>query len=248
MVRNWRIFKSSVFFVLGFSIVFSIVGVLLQTILSNVSYSVQVWLGRLGGIVIITFGLFMLGLFNPAFLLREHKIKIKRRFSSDVNSFIFGAAFAVGWTPCVSAALGAVLALAAVQPSNAFLLLVAYTLGLGLPFLVVGFFADSAEEIIRKHTRFLQYAQYFFGVLLILLGIFVFVGQLSRVANFEFVVNTFSKLSTGINIGGEISSLTIINLAISFLAGLVSFLSPCVLPLLPAFLSYLSSMGLKDEE
>ncbi len=248
MARNWRIFTCSVFFVLGFSIIFSLVGVLLQTILSNVSYSVQIWLGRAGGIVIILFGLFMVGLFNPFFLLREHKIKVTKKFPPAINSFIFGAAFAVGWTPCVSAALGAVLALAAVQPSSAFLLLLAYTLGLGLPFLVVGFFADSAKEIIRKNARFLKYAQYFFGVVLMVLGILVFTGQLSRAANFEFIVNTFSKLNLGISIGGGISSLTIINVVISFVAGLVSFLSPCVLPLLPAFLSYLSSTVLKDEK
>lgn len=79
MKINWVIFKSSLFFVLGFSIIFSLVGILLQTILSNVSYSVQIWLGRIGGVIIIFFGLFMLGLFKPSFLLREHKINVKKK-------------------------------------------------------------------------------------------------------------------------------------------------------------------------
>jgi cytochrome c-type biogenesis protein len=105
--RDWSIFFSSVFFVLGFSLVFSLVGVLLQTVLSNVSYSVQEWLGRIGGIIIILFGFFMLGLLTPAFLKRSHKIMVKQRFRShSLTSFVFGAAFAVGWTPCVSVALG----------------------------------------------------------------------------------------------------------------------------------------------
>ena len=108
--RDWNVFLSSVFFVLGFSAVFSIVGVLLQTVLANVSQGVEMWLGRIGGVVIIFFGLFLLKLFTPKFLERDHKIAVKKRFHSYfLTSFIFGAAFAVGWTPCVSAALGAIL-------------------------------------------------------------------------------------------------------------------------------------------
>ena len=248
MPRDWRIFFSSVFFVLGFSIVFSILGILLQTFLSGISYSLQTWLGRIGGTIIILLGLFMLGLFNPYLLLKEHKIKVKRNFHPYINSFLFGTAFAVGWTPCVSAALGAILTLAAVQPSSAFLLLFAYTLGLGLPFLIVGLFTDRAKIIIQKNSRFLLYAQYFFGIILIILGILVFTSQLTRIANLEFVVEFFSKLNIGTAIGQNISSLTILNFGIAFLAGLISFLSPCVLPLLPAFLSYLSSIVVGSNE
>src|SRR3989344_6999210 len=100
-------FLASVFFVLGFSSVFSLVGVLLQTVLSNSAYTVQEWLGRTGGLIIIAFGLFTVGLWTPSFLAREHKFAVHSRFSSrHFTSFVFGAAFAVGWTPCVSAALG----------------------------------------------------------------------------------------------------------------------------------------------
>ena len=139
--RDRSIFLTSIFFVLGFSSVFSLVGVLLQTVLSSVSAEVQIWLGRLGGLVIILFGLFLLNLFTPSFLTREHTIAVKWRFrSSFVTAFVFGAAFAFGWTPCVSAALGAILALATTSASSAFLLLIAYTLGIGIPFLLVGLF------------------------------------------------------------------------------------------------------------
>src|SRR3990167_4510981 len=155
--RDWSVFFSSVFFVLGFSIVFSLVGVLLQTILSNVSYSVQEWLGRIGGAIIILFGFFLLGLFTPSFLKRDHKILVKRRFRSHyLTSFVFGAAFAVGWTPCVSAALGAILALATTSASSAFLLLFAYTLGIGIPFLLVGLFTNQAQTRSEEHTSELQ--------------------------------------------------------------------------------------------
>src|SRR3989338_7094961 len=130
--RDWRVFYCSVFFVLGFSLVFSIVGVLLQSALANISYELQKWLSRIGGAVIILFGLFLLGLLKIPFLEQEHKFHVKRKFGSAyLTSFVFGAAFAVGWTPCVGAVLGAVLTLAVTQPGTAFWLLIAYTLGLG---------------------------------------------------------------------------------------------------------------------
>ncbi len=227
--------------------VFSLLGVLLQTILANISLSVQVWLARVGGIVIIFFGLFLLGLITPAFLLKERKFEFKRHKSIFLTSFIFGAAFAVGWTPCVSAALGAILTLASTQASSAFLLLVAYTLGLGIPFLILGFFADSAKNFIVSSRRFLTYFQYFFGVVLIILGILVFTSQLSKVANLSVVSSFLASLNIGTTAGSDIASLTFFNLVISFLAGLSSFLSPCVLPLLPGFLSYLASTVVEEK-
>ena len=246
--RDWSIFFSSVFFVLGFSLVFSLVGVLLQTVLSSVSYSVQEWLGRICGVIIILFGFFLLGLFTPAFLLRDHKIMVTRRFRSHyLTSFVFGAAFAVGWTPCVSAALGAILALATTATSSAFLLLFAYTLGLGIPFLLVGLFTNQAQVLINRLGTKLQYFQYFFGIVLIALGVFVFTGTLSRVANLQFLTDILLSLNLVTSIGSGINSLTIFNFGVSFLAGVGSFLSPCILPLIPGFLSYLASTAVKTD-
>jgi len=246
--RDWSIFFSSVFFVLGFSLVFSLVGVLLQTVLSGVSYTVQEWLGRIGGVIIILFGFFLLGLFTPSFLRRDHKILVKRRFRSHyLTSFVFGAAFAVGWTPCVSVALGAILALSTTQASSAFLLLVAYTLGLGIPFLLVGFFTEQSQALINRLGKKLLYFQYFFGLILIALGVLVFTGTLSRIANLQFLTDILLSLNLVTSIGGGLDSLTIVNFSIAFLAGLGSFLSPCILPLIPGFLSYLASTAVKKE-
>ncbi len=244
--RDWSIFFSSVFFVLGFSVVFSLVGILLQTILAQASDSVEVWLGRIGGIIIILFGLFLLNLFTPAFLQQNHQFTVKRRFKSYyLTSFVFGAAFAVGWTPCVSAALGAILALASTQAASAFFLLVAYTLGIGIPFLLVGLFTNQAQAIINKAGKWLTYFQYVFGALLVLMGIFIFTGQLSKIADFEILTRVLTSLNIGTSVGGTISSLTIVNLAIAFFAGLGSFLSPCILPIIPGFLSYLAGTATK---
>jgi len=241
--KQWSIFVNSVFFVLGFSVIFSLVGVLLQSVLSSVSVTVQAWLGRIGGVVIILFGIYLLGLLRVGFLEREHKLKVKRKFrSSYVTSFVFGAAFAVGWTPCVGAILGAVLTLAITQPTGAFFLLLAYSLGLGIPFLLVGLFTTQAQGFINKAGKWLKYFNKIFGVVLIALGILVFTNQLSRVANFAFASDIFLKVDAS-GFGAGMS----LNLGIAFIAGIVSFLSPCVLPLIPAFLSYLASTVTKNE-
>lgn len=254
--KQWGIFVNSIFFVLGFGIIFSLVGVLLQSILSNFAYSVQNWLGYIGGTIIIFFGLYLLNMIKIGFLSREYKFKVKMRFRySYLTSFLFGAAFAVGWTPCVTAALGSILALASTQPSSAFVLLLAYTLGLGLPFLLVGLFTNQAQSIINRTGKWLKYIQYFFGVILIILGIFIFTNQLSRIANSEIATNFIIALNNkimavfGIHIAGsEIRSLNFVNWAIAFGAGLASFVSPCVLPIIPGFLSYLATTATKSME
>ena len=180
-----KIFLNSVSFVLGFSLVFALLGVLLNTVLERVSYSVQTWLSRVGGIIIILFALYLLGLIKINFLEREHKFAVKKKFSiSYVTSFVFGTAFAVGWTPCVSAILGSVLALVATKPGLGFTLLMTYALGLGIPFLIVGLFSTRATALISRSATALKYFNIIVGILLLILGILVFTNKLNVVANF----------------------------------------------------------------
>ena len=180
-----KIFLNSVAFVLGFSLIFALLGLLLNTILERVAYSVQVWLSRIGGAIIILFGLYVLGILKLKFLEKEHKLTIKKKFSiTYVTSFLFGAAFAVGWTPCVSAILGSVLALVVTKPGFGFVLLTSYALGLGLPFLFVGLFTGKALEWIQKYQTILKYFNIVVGILLLVLGVLVFTNNLNLVANF----------------------------------------------------------------
>lgn len=182
------IFKHSALFVLGFSSVFAVLGVLLNSILQNVAYSVEAWLARIGGLIVIFFGLYLSGLVKVSFLEREHKLRVTKRFSSrSVTSFVFGAAFAAGWTPCVGAALGAILGLAASNPATALYLLFAYSLGLGVPFLVVGLFANQAQALIMRYSSVLHYVSVIFGFILIVLGVLVFTQSLNLIANFDLV-------------------------------------------------------------
>ena len=233
---NWEIFFHSVFFVLGFSAVFSLLGVLLQSVLSNVAFTVQKWLGYFSGALIIIFGLYLLGLIKISFLEKEYKIKIKKnRKYSYATSFVFGSAYAVGWTPCVGAVLGTILTLAVLNPSSAFKFLFSYSIGLGIPFLLIGLFAARSQILIERIGTKLRYLNYIFGIFLIILGILIFTSSLRLLANIPYLSNVLINISTGgIRFEG-------IGIGVAFIAGLVSFLSPCCLPLIPGFLSYLAT-------
>ncbi len=183
-----QVFLNALFFVLGFSIVFSALGVLLGTVLAGVAYDAQEWLSRIGGALVIFFGLYLMGLLKIPWLEQEHKLKVKTHFGSRyATSFIFGASFAVGWTPCVGPALGSILGLAASAPATAFPLLLSYSLGLGVPFLLVGLFAAQASQLIKKYAHLATYLNIAFGILLVILGILIFTQNLSRIANFDLL-------------------------------------------------------------
>ena len=211
--RDLSIFFCSVFFVLGFSLVFSLLGVLLQSALAAASFEIQKWLGRIGGIIIIIFGFYLIGLITIPFLERDHKLRITKKFNSKyLASMVFGAAFAVGWTPCIGAVLGAILTLAATQPQQAFFLMLSYSLGLGIPFLLVGLFTARAQKFIAKAGKWLGYLKVAFGIVLVLLGVLVFTNQLSRIANVAFASDFLISLDMfGISFGETI------NMGIAFL-------------------------------
>ena len=182
-----KIFLNRVLFVAGFAMVFSLLGVLLQSVLLNIAYDVRTYLGYLGGIIIIFFGLVLLGIIKVDALQAPHSLKLKKEKSGKAQygfSFLFGAAFAVGWTPCVGPILGTILTLAATKPDTAFPLMLTYALGLGIPFLLAGFFFSRATSMIERISPWLKWFNIVFGILLILLGILVFTNQLSLVANF----------------------------------------------------------------
>lgn len=181
-------FLNSLFFVLGFSLVFALLGVLLNTVLSSVAYDAQLWLSRIGGLLIIGFGLYLTGMLKLPILEKEYRIAPRKTFKSHyASSVVFGAAFAAGWSPCVGAVLGAVLGLAATQPGIAFALLLTYSAGFSIPFLLVGLFSSQAASLINKYGATAKFINQIFGVLLIVLGILIFTQTLARFANFELL-------------------------------------------------------------
>lgn len=186
-INRTNIILNSVFFVLGFSVVFSTLGVIINSVLATSVGEFIEGLNQVGGVIIVGFGIFLLLSMKISKLNMEKKFFPKRSKASYPMSFVFGLAFAVGWTPCVGPILGTILTLAATTPSIAFNLLLAYSLGLGIPFILIGVFYSRATRMIRSMSKHLKYYNVILGSFIIILGILVFTNQLAYIANFPLL-------------------------------------------------------------
>ncbi len=230
MRRQDVVFLNSVFFVLGFSLVFSILGLAFQTILLHISYSAMNAIRLIGGAVIIGFGILLIASakYIIPFFSVEHKLRIRRFSNSYISSFAFGIGFALGWTPCVGAILGSIYLFAASSPGIGFLLLLAFSLGLGIPFLIFGAFISKLSSFLKKAGPFLRYFNAIGGIFLVAVGVLVVTGYIGLLAVFLTGPQGSASLSTQLNF------------LIAMIAGLLTFFSPCILPLLPAYISYMA--------
>ncbi len=179
--RHVRIFHAAGF-VLGFGVVFILLG-LSATVLGHLLAEQRTLLRDIGGVLVILFGLFMLGL-QPNLLLRDMRFHYTPRQMGFGSALLVGAAFGFGWTACVTPWLGSILILAAQTTSwqQGGILLVAYALGLGVPFLLLGILADRLVErlaVLRRSTRLLEQIG---GALLVLLGVLMITGALERLS------------------------------------------------------------------
>ena len=186
-LRRRDVFSNAVLFVAGFSAVFAVLGVALNALLQGAATETLVWLSRLAGTVVIVLGLHLTGLLRIPLLDREYSKKPGTSKPGRLTSVLFGASFAVAWTPCVGPILGSTLALAASQPVSAFPLLLAYAFGLGAPFLLVGLFPSRAFAFIKKYRRGARHLHVAFGIVLIGMGILIFTGKLALLANFQLL-------------------------------------------------------------
>jgi cytochrome c-type biogenesis protein len=192
-----NIFLNTVYFVLGFSLVFAIMGVVLNSFLANIGTGFQSTFQLIGGAVIIAFGGYLILSMKLRVLNFEKRMRNLPHFKTTyLTSFVFGAAFASGWTPCVGPILGTTLTLAATSPGAAYNSLLAYSLGLGVPFLITGAFFSQSTKIIRKMVKHLKYFNPLMGAILILLGILVLTNQLSIIGNFP-LANEIINLQGG---------------------------------------------------
>jgi len=186
-INRTNIILNAVFFVLGFSVVFSTLGVIINSILSEASGQLIESLNQIGGIVIIGFGIFLVLTTKINKLNFEKKFFPQRSKASYPMSFVFGLAFAAGWTPCVGPVLGTILTLAATTPSAAFNLLLVYSLGLGIPFILIAVFFSRANRIIRAMSKHLKYYSVILGGFIIVLGVLVYTNQIAYIANFPLI-------------------------------------------------------------
>jgi len=185
---RWWVFKNALLYVVGFSIVFIIFGVVFSLVGQIIM--VRIWLSTLGGFLVMLFGLFLTGLLKVSWLSVERRIFIPHTFSkvSLLNSFVLGALFAMGWSPCVGPLLGSVLLLASTSGTvieGTFLLFI-FCLGLGIPFLITSLLMGRAFSAFSKWGKTLEILNKLAGVFLIILGILLMTGEYQFfIANFK---------------------------------------------------------------
>ena len=186
-INKSNVLLNSIFFVLGFSVVFSALGVAINSIFFESANQIVTEFNQMGGIIIIGFGTYMILTHKIRILNVEKKIFPKSAGARFPVSFLFGMAFAAGWTPCVGPILGTIITLAATSPAISFNLLLAYSIGMGIPFVIMGALISKSSRIIGRVTNHLKYYTVLFGIVIIILGILVFFNQLVLIANFPIL-------------------------------------------------------------
>ena len=158
-----------------------------------------------------------------------------------LRSIGVGSAFAMGWTPCVGPVLGAILGLASTQTGvvEATILLSAYTAGFSIPFLAMGVFFGAARRVFKLLNPFLEGISFFSGVLIIVVGLLIFTNSLVNLNT----VFTFFEVD---QVSGT-ASLGVVGLAVAFGAGIVSVFSPCVLPMVPVYMLYITGSSVDEK-
>ncbi len=179
---------TAIFFILGAGLVFSTLGILISLIPLKTA-AIKKTISIIGGLFIILFGLFTLGTFKIPFLERDIKLNFNFQKYRYLGAFLFGATFAAGWSPCIGPILGSILTIALTKQAIAFVLMLSFSIGLGVPFLITGFFAHEAINLIKKSGTFMKYFNIIVGLLLIILGILVITGDIASIANFSYSFN-----------------------------------------------------------
>ncbi len=187
-----RIVRNGAAFVAGFSVVFVALGTLVGLVGSTILAPYRLWLTRGGGIVVIVFGLMVMGVVRIPALSREYGFRLPRAAGRGGagQSFLVGSAFALGWTPCVGPVLGSVLLLtssSATALEGAVLLLV-FSLGLAVPFLALAWGVGSAAKFVKAFAAYLRAASLLGGAFLVGIGVLLFFDKMQVLISGGFAV------------------------------------------------------------
>lgn len=174
---------NSVFFILGFSIIFVLLGVTFVYLGSFFGIK-RIWLQRIGGVLIILFGLHISGILKIGFLNREKRLTYRKKKFGYFGSLLVGMAFAVGWTPCVGPILSSILVYASTLESlrHAAILLFFYSLGLGVPFFAAGLAINQFLFLFKRFNAFMKSVPLITGIFLIIIGVLLLSGHFSRLS------------------------------------------------------------------
>ena len=197
-----KVMVNTLFFVVGVSFAFFLLG-LGMTAVGSFFHSSQAMFARIGGVLIVFFGLYQLGIFGTSRVLGQERrlpFQLDKLAMSPVTALLMGFTFSFAWTPCVGPALTSVLLMAASAASRmaGFVLIGVYTLGFVLPFLAVGLFTTTLLEFFKKHRGVVQYTVKIGGILMVAMGLMMFTGKMNDITGY------LSRVTAGTEQSGEV--------------------------------------------
>jgi cytochrome c-type biogenesis protein len=169
----------SLLFVAGFTLIFLALGATATALGRLMGYN-RDWVGRIGGVIVIVLGLYLLGAFNFSAFARERRWHLATKPLGYLGTLLVGMAFAAGWTPCIGPILGAVLTYTASSAdlNRGLILLLAYSLGLAVPFVLAALMIDRFIHVFQRYRGVLVWTSRIAGVLLIAVGIMMLSDQM----------------------------------------------------------------------
>jgi len=191
--EKWIVLMNSFFFVAGFSLVFILLGASATWIGAFLSSKISL-ISKIGGLIIIFFGLYKIGLIKPHLFYREARFNIKNRKFGYAGALIIGAAFALGWTPCIGPILGVILTYAGTleNVNQGIVLLLVYSLGLGLPFLLTAFGINHFWRLFKRIQKYIGLLEVTSGVVMVILGVMIFSNKLTLIQSWLPFLNKFA--------------------------------------------------------
>lgn len=186
--KRSKVMLHTLFFVIGVSFAFFLLGLGFSA-MGNFFNKNQLMFARVGGIIVVLFGLYQLGVFGTSTMLGKERrlpFKLDTVAMSPITALIMGFTFSFAWTPCVGPALASVLLMAASASTKAmaFILIGVYTAGFVLPFLAVGLFTTSLLEFFKSHMNVVKYTVRVGGILMVFMGILMFTGKMNAVTGY----------------------------------------------------------------
>jgi len=186
--KEGKVLRHTIFFVLGISATFFILGLGVSA-LGTFFSSNQAVFARIGGVIVFLFGLYQLGVFGNSDVLSQEKrlpFRLDKFAMSPWTAFVMGFTFSFAWTPCVGPTLTSVLLMAATAGTRAkgMALIGVYTLGFVIPFLLVGIFTTKVLGFFKKHMSVVQYTVKIGGILMVIMGVMMFTGTMNSFTNY----------------------------------------------------------------
>jgi len=172
-------------FILGFTLVFLTLGAT-ATVLGRLLLAQRMWIARIGGLLVILFGLYLLGVFNIGAFARERRIHITDKPLGYLGTVVVGIAFGAGWTPCIGPILGGILTYTATQAdlTRGLVLLFAYSMGLALPFFLAAIAIERFISLFQRFRTRMVWVNRFAGALLVVVGVLMMTNYLSILSGY----------------------------------------------------------------